>query len=615
MRLAGLVGSKDCPVRFRAAGYYHPHLEGIGEGARQSILRYADLICQGRFCWFGKGPVPLGLPPQWQLDFVSGKEWPPLPSERLQVVRHDGSDVKVPWELSRLQFLPVLGKGWRLRRDEGYRTTAKSLLSDWMQQNPVGIGVNWTVAMEASLRAISVCFLLELLAPFGPAEQAWLEDVTRCLWEHLLFIEAHNEFSHFARSNHYLSNIVGMFCLSSYLIGPGMDARRIRYSQLVEREIKHQVYEDGGDHEASIGYHVLVCQMFTVYAMLAGARGMEPSAAFFRRLRGMYEFMAAVADADGRLPQVGDCDDGRVELLSDDLQQLVNGGPENQNSLTVPGLLGVGRRLSAGNFGGHDEDAGWFGPAGPIEMAQPCSVRVFPASGVAIGRQADTEVLFFAMPNGIGGKGSHTHNDKLSVVLRVRGQSILEDSGTYCYSRDAGRRNIFRETLAHNTLRIDRQEQNQLSRERNLLFRMEDDACVSMIRAEEAENAVKFTAEHTGYARLGVTHRRSVSLENSRQAMVEDELNGVGEHFIEAVWHFPKTWEIVPSGHRGREVRCRLEGPFAMEMSFLSTVELTLQTSVCSISKVYGSAVEGGMLAVSATSPAPWRLETRICWQ
>ena len=31
-------------------------------------------------------------------------------SRGLRIVRHDGSDVKAPWELSRLQFSPVLAK-------------------------------------------------------------------------------------------------------------------------------------------------------------------------------------------------------------------------------------------------------------------------------------------------------------------------------------------------------------------------------------------------------------------------------------------------------------------------------------------------------------------------
>src|SRR5207247_1295240 len=78
----------------------------------------------------------------------------------------------------------------------------------WLESNPIGIGVNWTLAMEAALRAMSVCFLLNLLSPLRSDEQSWLAAITRSLAQHFLFIEANLEFSHFLTSNHYLSNLV-----------------------------------------------------------------------------------------------------------------------------------------------------------------------------------------------------------------------------------------------------------------------------------------------------------------------------------------------------------------------------------------------------------------------
>jgi hypothetical protein len=133
----------------------------------------------------------------------------PVPVKDHDGIRFDGSDIKVPHELSRLQFLPVLGKAYVLTRDERYRQNAKRLLSHWIEQNPVGTGVNWSIAMEAALRATSICFLLNLISPLRPDEEGWLATVTRCLWHHLLYIEAHIEFSHLISSNHYLSNVAG----------------------------------------------------------------------------------------------------------------------------------------------------------------------------------------------------------------------------------------------------------------------------------------------------------------------------------------------------------------------------------------------------------------------
>src|SRR5258705_563602 len=114
-----------------------------------------------------------------------------------------------------------------------------------MTKNPVGVGVNWSIAMEAALRAMSICFLLNLLSPLRPEEQRWLHTVTRCLSHHMLYIEAHTEFSHLISSNHYLSNVIGLDCFSEFLDGSGMPALRPTYCQRVESAILRQAYEYG----------------------------------------------------------------------------------------------------------------------------------------------------------------------------------------------------------------------------------------------------------------------------------------------------------------------------------------------------------------------------------
>ncbi len=227
------IESASCPVVYRPVRYYQPSPSGMDQRSREVILRAADVVCGGGFPWFAYPPAQLGFPPSWNLDFVSGISWPDAPAETLQVVRHDGSDVKVPWDLSRLQFLPVMGKAWRLSGNERYRIAACELLSDWIGKNPTGTGVNWAIAMEAALRSISMCLFLSLLAPEpGEHDTAWWREVATSLWQHLLFIEAHNEFSYFCRGNHYLSNLIGLFCLSSFLDGPGMEKRRRSYRTL-----------------------------------------------------------------------------------------------------------------------------------------------------------------------------------------------------------------------------------------------------------------------------------------------------------------------------------------------------------------------------------------------
>ncbi len=233
-RLRNVSERGDCPVRFRPIGYYRCQKELVSEQSRQSILGYADAILSGQYPLMGYGSPSLGVNPDWHCDWVSGKRWPLESSGNLLAVRHDGSDVKVPWELSRLQFAPVVAKAHWLTGDNKYRMALQCLLTDWIMRNPLEMGVNWTIAMEAALRGISLCLTMDLLWPFTSEEQPWLDLLTRSLWQHLRFIEAHSEFSYMLRSNHYLSNIVGLTTLSAYLRGPGMPHRLEKYARAVQ---------------------------------------------------------------------------------------------------------------------------------------------------------------------------------------------------------------------------------------------------------------------------------------------------------------------------------------------------------------------------------------------
>ena len=339
-QLAGQGGA--CPVRFHPIGYYRLRKNLLPH--REAILAYADAILRGEYPLLGYGSPHLGINPDWHCDWVSGRTWPLEDSRKIRIVRHDGSDVKAPWELSRLQWSPVVAKAYVLTGERRYRDALRSLLTDWIVRNPVGKGVNWTVAMEAALRAISLCLTMDLLWPFADEERPWLDQMTASLWQHLRFIEAHSEFSFLLRSNHYLSNIVGLTTLSAFLRGPGMQRRFRKYARAVQREILLQTYPDGGDCEASTGYHVLVAQMF-LHSLLVQQRCQGVIAPDVEaRLRLMFEWIALLADDDWKLPHLGDCDNGRVELLCDDIAQAALPAGE-RHSLRVGSLCGLASHL------------------------------------------------------------------------------------------------------------------------------------------------------------------------------------------------------------------------------------------------------------------------------
>lgn len=619
-RFEAAVEKSDPAVQIRMLPYYRPNTSQIGDQQRQTILKVADDICRGRIPFLSYETQHLGLSPEWSRDFISEKRWPMERSNLLPSVRFDGSDVKVPWELSRLQFLPVLGKAHCLTGRPEYRTVARRYLEDWIQKNPVGYGVNWMVAMEAALRGISMIFLLNLMWPLDATEQDWKEKVTRSLWEHLVFIESHLEFSHIVRGNHYLSNLLGLLGLSLFLDAPGMARRRRRYRQLMETEILLQVHDDGGDYESSSGYHALVAQMFLTGHRLMCADGAGPSAAFSQRLARMFDWMHALADKNGRLPHIGDCDDGRVEYLNDDLEQMAFVNAGSRDSLKIGSLMGLGEAMLGIKVSGRPNDFAWYGLDTPASgepaaaTAGNSGMTLLRRSGIAVIGQGSSDLIFLAVPNGIFGKGTHTHNDKLSVILRMGGEEVLCDPGTGCYTRDGAIRDRFRSTKAHNTATVDSQEQNRIPKSSMNFFSLGNEARVSELLLEEGGFSPRISASHSGYSDRGVCHTRAVLWKSSHHVQFEDCFSGSGEHELEIRFHFGPGWIPTEPSMTEAGITCNLEGSRKILLTVGGQPGLVASREDSEVSWVYGTRIPSSALKVRTRAVLPASLITNLNW-
>ncbi len=613
VRFAPLASNRDCPVRFRFLPNLTVDSIWAGEQNRANVLAIADLLCDGKFPLLSYDRLDLGKSPQWNLDFVSGKDWPMLPADQLTIVRFDGSDVKAPWELSRLQYLPILARAYRLTQEERYRTTARNIAEDWIERNPTGMGVNWTIAMEAALRALSLLFLVQGLWPMRADEQGWLDRMTRSLWDHFLFVEAHLEFSHLVRGNHYFSNLAGLLGLSLCLDGAGMERRRHTYARRVEREIQHQVREDGGDFEASTSYHVLVMQLCTTAFVMMRSAGVQPSAEFSSRLRQMNRWLRIVADDGGRLPHLGDADDGRVEWLPGDLEQMLRLAPAQRDSLCVADVLNLETVLWPSDVAGKNSR----GVSIVGEPAKPVApdVEILAESGIAVVRHAGALIHFFNVPNGIHGRGSHTHNDKLSVGVRIAGEELLCDSGTGSYTRDPLRRNRMRSTAAHNTIRVDRLEQNSISQSPRSVFALGNEARVDPIVFENSPAGCRLKASHFGYERTGVVHTRTLCWGTKSEVIIEDEIAGQGEHSVEANFVLGSAWKIDSVDRQDDETVCRLAGPCRADISFRAAPPVEVNRETAQISRLFGQYRDADKLSVRMVCTLPVTIRTILRWE
>jgi hypothetical protein len=508
-------------------------LDSMPAGRRAGLIERADAVLAHSFDLLGSGPTELGREIDWRRDFKSGRVWPLAHISQLPLAYADGSDIKVPWELSRFQHLAMLAAAWRLTGERRYVDEIGAQLDSWIAANPVECGPNWACTMDVAIRAANWVAALALVADDVRAEP-WLERAASSLLVHCRFIRSHLETGR-VRGNHYLSDVVGLL-LTAALFSDSDEGRRwVEWSatQLV-REMAHQVRQDGCAHEASTSYHRLVTELFVCGTGAADALVPGALPDWYRaRLVSMLQFVADYTRPDGLAPLIGDADDGRFLPLGD---------------------YGIADQRSHMHL--FEQAAQPYVPG--RESA------AYPAGGFYVVRTGDLHVVVRCGDTGLGGLGAHAHNDQLSFELSGRGRPMVIDPGSYVYTADSVARRQFRSTAFHSTVRIDGAEQNDLHPERP--FELRDRTRAEALAWWPQRERTVFTGRHHGYEHLPVpaVHTRSLTVARDRpELVIEDTVESGGAHALE--WSFPLAQCVV-----------RVEG--AVATASFEGAELTIES-------------------------------------
>lgn len=557
----GLASAEELPAELR------PGADRIRREADAAMRHEADLL--------GSGPVELGAEIDWHRDFKSGHVWPPAFYLDVAVTRlDDASDAKVPWELSRGHHLLTLARAARIWRDEACADELERQLRAWLDANPTGTGINWTNPMEVAIRAVNWVWAIATVEERRPLDPALRADVTRSLQAHARHVAENLEGSPWLRSNHYVADVVGLAVLGCCLEGDAA-ARRWRETArtALEREITTQVYPEGLAFEASLPYHGLVLELFLVARHVFRWAGAPLSAAYDERLRAMLDATRAVRHPDGRLPQIGDADSGRILPAG-------TARPATADHLLWLGAAELG---TAAPLDGpaHEEVAWTFGLArweavGAESRAAAPTRTSFPRAGIFVLANDRLHAVVRCGDVGQNGNGGHAHNDTLSFELSLDGRPLLLDSGTYVYTSDPRERNAFRGTAAHSTVVVAGEEINPIDPTR--LFELEQASTPKVTHVGDG----RLVAEHDGYRRLATptVHRRSFALDAAR-LIVEDELLGTGRQVADAYVHLAPgavvaaegdgRYAIAEGGRRAAVLSIRGADSVAVESGWVSS--------------------------------------------
>ena len=331
---SGLINVKHAMQCNGLGGYRydfstHVHPDRDGEWLAHSINKNNVPIAKELWSQLSHKYIPI----DWQIDFKSGYRWSEKKRYReIEFGNKPGVDIKVPWELSRMQHLPTLALMYgfaksevvKNKNQEDYYQEIRNQFFDFMATNPPGYGVNWVCAMDVSIRLVNVLVSYDILKSSGAnIDEIFKKSLILFIYSHANHIHKNLEWHQKYRGNHYLSNIAGLIYAGAFLSGDQANKWLEFGVQELITETLYQFNSDGSNFEGSTCYHRLSAEivLWSSAIILRNdyfvRRGISISCSngliesFWSRVKGMARFTDAMTGPDGVVVQFGDNDSGR----------------------------------------------------------------------------------------------------------------------------------------------------------------------------------------------------------------------------------------------------------------------------------------------------------------
>lgn len=511
-----------------------------------STIASAERLLQHRYSYLALGEIELGEEINWNREYKRGIDTPLLFGPWMDY-RDTASfgDFKYFWELPRFQHLIILAKAYYLTDEEKYAEEVIKQIKSFVKQSPYLLGVNWVVPMEASIRLVSISWITVFLKEYLTKNAGLCALIEQIVKSHVDYV-ARNYAAYSSANNHLIAEAAGVF-IASLCFGrlKKMRTHRRKAYDILCREITLQHYADGANKEQAIHYQLFAFEFLLLAGLLGRANGVDFPAQYWEMLEKNAGFIAAIANDDCSLPEIGDSDDGKALVLSETDRNIVQSILATSAVLFERGDF----KAKARNF---DEVSFWLlGNKGRDQFdalsAESVAARnAFEQSGYYIlggSNSTKAKVIFDCGPLGLEPIAAHGHADSLSFILSAYGRAYFIDPGTYTYIANNPFRNYFRSTVAHNTVVVDGQSQSQIAGP--FLWSHKANSFLEEYVNDASHDRV--VGWHDGYQRLQdpVIHRRSIEF-NKRSEIVEinDVLEAGSSHEIAIYFHLAPKCEV-----------------------------------------------------------------------
>jgi heparinase III protein len=421
-------------------------------------------------------------------------------------------DHELRWQLHRHKWWIPMGKAYRVTVDEKYAEEWVFQYRDWIKKNPLteyienpdrvmenaeNVYFAWR-PLEVSGRLANQIDLFRLFLPSTNFTPEFLIEFLDNYHRHAVFTDTHYS----DQGNHLLFE-------AQYIIQAGSffpefkeaAAWRKAGIDILNREIKKQVYADGVQYELDPGYHMGTIESFSRGLLAAHINGYdgEFGADYVATIERMIEFVYNLMFPDYTQPTFSD-------------NKFHDKKHMKKRFLTWQPLFP------------NNEQLNYFATEGKHGRLPAYTSRSFPYGGFYIMRNGwdmkSTVLILKAGPKGEW----HNQYDNGTFELWTDGRNFFPDSGSYIYGGDEEvlkEREWFRRTASHNTLTLDGKTlENRVS---NLLkWESNPDGDIAVI-------------ETPGYK--GLTHRRAVFFVDKKFYVIADEAYGTTAGNVELHYH------------------------------------------------------------------------------
>ncbi len=397
----------------------------------------------------------------WHTDPRSGYGWPRKFYADLKLYNlENGADIKYPWELSRHQFFLHLLHQKDAPDLESAGVHVCQIWEDWIDQNPLYEGVNWTSGLEVAMRAISWVFTLSKIG-HTKATKARLDKIVKSLADHAHYLTHH--FSYYSSPyNHLIGESSALYMLSEIL---AEHQHALAWKSQARKALvtygPQQFYEDGFCVEQAMSYHYYTLGFLTL-ALIAARRFSQPIEEIEPVVHNAFQTGLSFRRPNGRWPYVGDLDSARaLPVHGTDLWNFDGLNHAAALLFEDPSLAAQGdepgEELKA--LFGHDGVRTWTSLRSETSHCSP-KLKVLEDSGYVLASDEKDWMLFDAGPIAKGlfpdatPSTAHGHADTLQLLYFSGDDQVLEDSGIPFYNGDPEWIRHFRSQAAHNTVEI-----------------------------------------------------------------------------------------------------------------------------------------------------------------